>query len=230
MAGWTMVLAALVAGRGDGGAAPAPGGDAERSPPVRSLAPCLLVATRQLVDPNFEKTVVLLVSHDDEGAVGLVLNRPTRIRGADVARRLGVKVAGRAATAPVLSGGPVDPDRGFVLHARTDLAENRGLVPGLYVDGPDKVLEALLKDGEARARLAVGYAGWGGGQIEVELSRGDWAVVPASARAVFDVAPEALWETVRVEHGLRLDGDGPPETRAPGTVERRGGVRSAPTR
>jgi putative transcriptional regulator len=172
----------------------------QRARPARSRAPAFLVASPQMRDPNFEKAVILLLADDDEGAVGLVLTHPTHVLGAEVGRRLNVPVTGKAASIPVHEGGPVDPERGLVVHGRSDLANDAPLVPGLYIDPPERVLESLLKDGETKARLFVGYAGWGPGQLDAELGRGDWSVSAATPRAVFDIAPDALWETLRREN------------------------------
>jgi putative transcriptional regulator len=166
-------------------------------PHSASLAPAFLVASSGLLDPNFRKTVILLLAHDEEGAVGLILTHPSHVLGAEVGRKLHVDVTGKAATTAVLEGGPVDPDRGFLVHAREDLADDHSIAPGLYVDAPERILAAVLKEGETQARLVVGYSGWGPGQLEGEVARGDWSVAPVDAHAVFEVAPLALWDTLK---------------------------------
>ncbi len=172
-------------------------------PPARgrTLAPALLVASPDIQDPNFHQSVVFLLSDDEEGSFGLILTNPSHILGAQVGKKLGIPVAGKAATTPVHQGGPVDPDRGFVLHGREDVADDAPVVPGVYVDAPERVLATLLKDGETNARLYVGYCGWAPGQLQAEVDRGDWVVMPATAHAIFDVAPDELWNSFQAEHG-----------------------------
>ena len=197
-----VLASALVAGVPPQGGRSDPGpppGAAVSSRVVDLTPPVLLVAAESLVDPNFQKTVVLLLAHDDEGSVGLVLNHVSHVLNAEVGKKLNVRVPARAAGIAVREGGPVEPDRGFVLHERTDLAAERAIVKGVYVDPPERVLETVLKDGETRALLFVGYSGWGSGQLEGEVSRGDWSLAPVTSRTVFEVAPEDLWDALRRE-------------------------------
>jgi putative transcriptional regulator len=155
----------------------------------------LLVAAPPLVDPNFDRTVVLMLEHGPEGALGLVLNRPGDTEIADA-----VPEWGALATAPpvVFAGGPVSPESVIAL-ARSDAPDERdGWVPvggGLgTVDlarAPDEVAAPI--DG---VRVFVGYAGWAPGQLEEELARGAWFVVDFDLDDAFGVDPQHLWRRV----------------------------------
>jgi putative transcriptional regulator len=138
-----------------------------------SLAPSLLVAMPDLVDPNFRRTVVLLVHHDGDGTVGLVLNRPAEVRAADLCETLDVVWTGDDALAGV-SG-------------------VTAIGCGIHFAGSLEALRAVAKYPPERLRIFLGYAGWGPGQLEGELAQGAWVVVPLSAATVFDVPAEELW-------------------------------------
>jgi putative transcriptional regulator len=162
---------------------------------VRQLAAgTLLVAARNLPDPNFANTVVLLVDHSRDGAAGLVLNRPSRVPLSRL--RPGAEPLASIAS-PAFIGGPVSPE--------TVLALSRTACDGCRVVGRDvhlvnapAALQALIAAGadERRLRVFVGYAGWGGGQLESEVRRGGWRVVAGGAgggAVVFDPDPRSLW-------------------------------------
>lgn len=160
-----------------------------------SLRGRLLVATPALGDPNFDRAVVLMLEHTDEGAVGVVLNRPTRT---DVAEPL--PGWGRLAAEPpvVFEGGPVSPDAALCLvrawpdeplESYEPLIGTVGLVD-LSVD-PDEVSASLQA-----VRVFVGYAGWGSGQLESEIEAGAWFVVDAVPEDALSADPESLWHSV----------------------------------
>ena len=153
----------------------------------------------QLLDPNFHRTVVLLIHHDDEGCFGVVLNRGSGI----TARRLCESVELSWAGDPeeeIGWGGPVQPQTGWVLFGDTAGLEPdedvQSLVPGVHFAGSLGVLEHMAQSPPAALRLLVGYAGWGPGQLENELAEGAWLLAPADSESVFRVPEEALWEHV----------------------------------
>jgi len=164
-----------------------------------SLGGKLLVAGPRLVDPNFLRTVVFICRHDDEGALGLVLNRPT---GIPVAEALPGWVEALAPPNVVFLGGPVQPEMAVALalltpeHAGrpesetwTPVDDRLGL---LNLDAPPaEALGAL-----ASLRVFAGYAGWAAGQLDFEVSSGDWWVLPAAAEDPFTAAPGGLWRRV----------------------------------
>jgi len=157
---------------------------------------CLLIASPQLTDPNFARSVVLVVSHDGGGSFGLVLNRPL---GSCLSEVL-PDVDRAAADIPVLQGGPVQTD--VLQFVSRDGAAGRFVVPGVHVGAslPDLIGEQA---GAARARAFLGYAGWGACQLERETAEGSWIIAPARAAHVFDIPAEHLWVFVLRELGGR---------------------------
>ena len=160
-----------------------------------SLAPTLLLSMPQLNDPNFKQTVVLLCEHGEEGAFGLVLNRQTNMPASSVVRL----------TPPVevdnglqlWIGGPVEPERGWILMGddRAD-AETVEVCDGLYLSTSPVLLRRLLVDQPPdRTRLLTGYAGWGSGQLDAELSASAWLIADVQLDLVFETNATQMWET-----------------------------------
>ncbi len=148
-----------------------------------------------LVDPNFRRSVVLIVHHDEEGTFGVVLNRPTDILAADLCQTLGVEWAGHPDTI-VHWGGPVQPNTGWLVSGQGVLAECAEVTEvalGIHFAGSLDALRRVAEHPPASLRLFLGYAGWGAGQLEEELAQGAWVVAPHSERAVFEVASDELW-------------------------------------
>ena len=164
------------------------------APPASLSRGCLLVASPRLLDPNFARTVVLVISHDAEGSFGLVLNRPLGAVLGDVLP----DVADGGRSIPVHQGGPVQTDLAHFV-SRCSAGET-SLLPGVSVGIS---LEELLEQaaGGQPVRCFVGYSGWGAGQLEAETVEGSWIVAPARAEHVFDVPPDRLWATVLHELG-----------------------------
>lgn len=155
---------------------------------MESLRGHLLVAAPSLVDPNFVRTVVLVAEHNDEGAMGVVLNRPSDASIGEVVPDLSALVD---AEEPVFEGGPVQPAGVMVLAEFDDPAD-----AALPVDG-ELGFVALEADTEAvaaaRARAFAGHAGWGPGQLEAELDEEAWFVAPFEREDAFAADPEELW-------------------------------------
>ena len=169
---------------------------------MSDIAPGFLVAVPQLGDPNFHRAVVLMLEHSDRGAMGLVVNRPAPLKLADVARGHDIKVGEEYDTAHVFVGGPVEPERGFVLHDRKELAEAIPLFDGMFVSGSLDSLKELLKGPPERFRLCLGYAGWGPGQIEAELREGAWITAEPSSHHVLATPSHQMWEAVLKGMGI----------------------------
>lgn len=193
-----------------------------------SLAPGLLLASPSLGDPNFEKTVVLLGHHDDEGALGWIINGTTLMTVEELLRSSGMLSPalrrrrdqgqlGPGLTRPAQLGGPVDPVTGWILFRHTEFAPDNVITlgSGLGVTGDAAALTAVINgEGPDDFRLLVGYSGWGPGQLEDELREGAWLPAPADAllpALVFETPNERIWE----EAYRRLVGTGP-EAFAPG--------------
>jgi putative transcriptional regulator len=157
-----------------------------------SLRGNLLVAAPTLVDPNFRRTVVLLAEHGDEGAMGLVLNRPTDTPVADALPDLaGLAGAGQA----VYLGGPVALESVLAVAELENPADASELLFESvgFVQEPDVPV--------LRGRVFVGYAGWTGGQLEAELAEEAWLVVPAEPDDLFHEEPDELWSAVLRRQG-----------------------------
>jgi len=160
-----------------------------------SLRGSLLIAAPQLLDPNFRRTVVLVADHGDEGAMGVILNRPSGMTVADAAPDLEPLIG---PAAPIFAGGPVQPTSGVVL---AEVAEADEPVFGDVVLVPGLGELADVIDGAGSIRVFAGYAGWGPGQLDEELGREDWIVEPALPADVFSEEPETLWASVLERKG-----------------------------
>jgi putative transcriptional regulator len=167
-----------------------------------------LIAGCRLKDPNFFKTAVLLVEHNDDGAMGLVVNRPSSVTVSNaLAGHFDLPETGEL----VYVGGPVEPAALFVLHSSPALdGGERPVVEGLYVGTNTEIFERVVQssgdDEHLQFRVFSGCAGWAPGQLEGELARGDWFTHPACAEAVFEEDPYSLWDVLlgRVYQSHRL--------------------------
>lgn len=176
---------------------------------VRQLAAgTMLVASRNLPDPNFTDTVVLLIQYDGDGAAGLVVTRPSPVPlsrvlpDADPTGMLGTRA---------FVGGPVSPETVLAL-SRSACAGCREVTRGVHLVNEREALRARLSEGadDRRLRVYAGYAGWSAEQLEAEVRKGAWRVVDGDAAAVFDREPETLWRRMlaRAEAVLALMGTG----------------------
>ena len=160
-----------------------------------SLAPALLLSMPQLVDPNFARSVVLLCEHAADGAFGLVVNRPSDTTAA-AAVLLDPPVQ-RPNDLPLLIGGPVEPQRGWILTAGApEDAESRELGAGLYLSASPTLLRRVLttRPFPRRTQVLAGYAGWGAGQLDAELAESAWLVMPVELDLIFEIPAAASWE------------------------------------
>lgn len=165
---------------------------------MKSLTSHLLIASPTLLDPNFAQTVVLMVQHDSEGALGLILNRPTLMSLREAWDQVSDSECER--TDPLYLGGPCEG----VLMALHPLADAAGLevLPGLYFSTETEHIEKLIaKTDEPQIRFFVGYAGWTAGQLEAEFETGSWQIGTATIDRVFAPA-ENLWLQIKRETAL----------------------------
>jgi putative transcriptional regulator len=160
-----------------------------------TIAPGLLLAMPQLVDPNFRRTVVLVTAHSPDGAMGFVVNRALPVSMESVLEGLDLAWKGNSAQ-PVFQGGPVMPQSGWVLFEQPErrIEDAQEVVPGLWLTASIESLRRLALAPPRRMRLLLGYAGWGGGQLESELTDGTWLLVPPTADLLFEADDEAMWE------------------------------------
>lgn len=163
-----------------------------------SLQGHLLVASPALGDPNFARTVIAIANHDDDGALGIVLNRPS---DTDVVEAVPELEGVVDSDDVVFVGGPVQPASIVVLAEFEDPDEAAYLVVGAVGLVSDRTGLERLDDATARRRIYAGYAGWGPGQLEAEVEREDWIVVPALPEDVFADQPLDLWGRVLERKG-----------------------------
>lgn len=164
-----------------------------------SLRGQILIAGPTLIDPNFRRTVVLICEHTDEGALGVVLNRPTPIEADDAVPEL-TDVLGAGET--LWTGGPVQPSSIVLLAEFAEPADALMVTDdvGLVLQGTD--MESLAFT-TRRSRAFLGYAGWGPGQLESELERDDWIVAPADPEEAFAEDSEGMWRRALERMGGR---------------------------
>ncbi|ATX81152.1 putative transcriptional regulator [Mariprofundus ferrinatatus] len=168
---------------------------------ISELTGQLLLATPSLQDPNFADSVVLICHHDSEGCMGLIINRPQKISIYDVLEDLDIErhethdERQNSGMPHVFEGGPVDAFRGFVLHDSWHIYDSTMQISeDLHLTSSRDVLEELARgEGPEHYLLILGYAGWGAGQLEQELSNNDWLIAPATHHIVFQEPPEQRW-------------------------------------
>jgi putative transcriptional regulator len=163
------------------------------------LAPGFLVAAPTLLDPNFKRTVVLLVDHQPKGSLGFVVNRPAQVHMRAMLERLGLTVASpEIQDAAVLVGGPVNPQTGWIVFEQGQITANNEdvvrLSERIAVSASRELLETLVAHkGPERMLLVLGYSGWGEGQLDSEIAQGAWIPVDFDERIVFDTPFEDRW-------------------------------------
>lgn len=157
--------------------------------------PTLLLSMPQLQDPNFARTVVLLCDFVPEGAFGLVLNRPTEMAASEMVK-LDPPIL-RGNMLPLCIGGPVEPERGWILLAdEPEDEEYRMVCAGVYLSTSPLLLRSVLSTTPPpRARVLAGYAGWGPGQLDQELAHSAWLMADVETDLIFDIDASIMWET-----------------------------------
>jgi putative transcriptional regulator len=164
--------------------------------PSRSsgVAPALLLSMPQLIDPNFHRTVVLLCEHTVDGAFGLVINRPTETSALEAVRL--TPPPARDGGLALWSGGPVEPQRGWILMgSEPEDTESVTVASGVYLSTSPILLRRLIETAPPRTRVLTGYAGWGPGQLDAELAASAWLIAEVEATLVFETPPASMWET-----------------------------------
>jgi putative transcriptional regulator len=178
------------------------------------LSQQLLVAMPGRVSGNLSNTVIYLCEHTEHGALGLVINRPTDLTLGDLLKRIELDLAleiGPVADAPVFFGGPVQTDRGFVLHAPAGGYSSSIQLGDVALTTSRDVLQDVANGrGPAMLLVTLGYAGWGAGQLESEMSQNAWLNVAANTEILFNTPSESRYEAALAQLGidpLMLAGD-----------------------
>ena len=175
---------------------------------TNSLSNHFLIAMPALDDPNFHHTTTFICEHDEDGALGVVINRPLNMRLAEILKYMDIDPGSEEISAtPVYMGGPVQSDRGFVLHEPSgDWEATLKVTDTIGITSSRDILQAIAAgEGPERAIVTLGYAGWGAGQLEQELADNTWLSGPASSKIVFDTPSEQRWEAAAALLGIDLN-------------------------
>jgi putative transcriptional regulator len=173
-----------------------------------SLTNHFLIAMPRLADANFARSVTLICEHSGEGAMGLVINRATDLTLGDVFAQLDIEATDNspAKAVPVFLGGPVQNNRGFVLHEPLGHWQSTiAITDSIGVSTSRDILEAIARhEGPAKSLVALGYAGWSPGQLEREITENSWLHCPADRAILFEVPPAERWKAAATLAGVDL--------------------------
>lgn len=173
-----------------------------------SLSNHFLIAMPTLDDPNFHHTTTYICEHNEDGALGVVINRPLEMQLGDILSHMDIHPANDGiATQPVYMGGPVQSDRGFVLHEPSgDWEATLQVTETIGITSSRDILAAIAEGkGPDHAIITLGYAGWGAGQLEEELAANAWLSGPASSTIVFETPSEERWMAAAALLGIDLN-------------------------
>ena len=175
---------------------------------MRTLQNHFLIAMPAMGDPNFDGTVTYLCRHSDDGALGIIINRPLEMQVGEVFSQLNFDVTENAsAEKPVLGGGPVQPGMGFVLHRSKAPFEStlEAAAADIKVTVSKDILSSMAKGlGPRPALVALGYAGWEAGQLESEMAANAWLSVPADPEIVFETPFQERWAAAAATLGINI--------------------------
>lgn len=170
----------------------------------------LLIAMPGMPDPRFERSVILMCSHSEEGALGLIVNKPIpALPFRDLMVKMDIDVAENASRAPVMYGGPVETDHGYILHnnERANRQSTLSITSEIALTPTVDILRAIANGrGPQRWLLALGYAGWGPGQIEEEIAANSWIHCDPDSDIAFDDAMNTKWQRAFAKLGAGLSG------------------------
>lgn len=166
-----------------------------------------LIAMPSLDDPLFKRSVTYICEHNEEGAMGIVINHPLEVKVADLLKQLEIEFDSQspAAQAHVCAGGPVQHDRGFVLHtAKAGYGSSMTLSDELMVTTSKDILFDLTTErAPDKFILALGYAGWTAGQLEQEIADNSWLIIPADSGIIFDLTHAEKWQSATAKMGIK---------------------------
>jgi len=179
-----------------------------------NLTKQLLIAMPSMEDPNFSRTVTLICEHNQDGAMGIIINQPTTLFVDEILCNLETYEAQIGNTEeesansnePVYAGGPVQVDRGFILHDSDKQWDSTHIIDNnLSLTTSEDILIAMAQGkGPKNALVALGYAGWGAGQLEEEISANSWLTAPYEADIIFDTPIEKRWLSAATKIGVDL--------------------------
>lgn len=172
------------------------GSKPEVTPGDISLAGQLLIASADNGDPRFDHAVILVVRHNKDGALGIIINQPIEERPlASLLAEMGQDTAGVEGNVLLFAGGPVEPEAGFVLHSPDyHLAETIAVDGGVALTSTPQIISDIAhRRGPRKTLIAFGYSGWGPGQLENELMLHAWLTAPADAKLIFDEDRDKVW-------------------------------------
>ncbi|SFQ72766.1 YqgE/AlgH family protein [Nitratireductor indicus] len=170
-----------------------------------------LIAMPGMRDERFARSVIYLCAHSEEGAMGLIINQPQQLAFPDILVQLGIldqkeaiRLPREARELPVRNGGPVDRSRGFVLHSEDVTVESSMPVSNhIYLTATVDMLRAIsLGRGPRQAMMALGYAGWGAGQLETEIGENGWLTCPATPKLLFEGDVDRKYEGILAALGI----------------------------
>jgi putative transcriptional regulator len=167
----------------------------------------LLIAMPRMMDPNFHQTVTYICEHSDQGTLGIIINRPLDLDLGEMLQQLSLVPDDLAlSNQPILQGGPVELERGFVIHESPKEWESTlQIQDSIYVTTSQDILSALAAGkGPQRSLVALGYAGWGAGQLEAEIVENSWLNVPATNSIIFETPFQSRWEQAASLLGVDL--------------------------
>lgn len=170
----------------------------------------LLIALPGMPDPRFEKSVIFICAHSEEGAMGLIINKPVEgLTFREMMEKLDVETTQMTPDLPILFGGPVQTGRGFVLHSSgfTNDASTMVVTQDVSLTATLDIVQAIAEGiGPSKSLFALGYAGWDGGQVEDEIRANGWLHCDADAQLIFDVSPNDKWGHALRRMGIDLSG------------------------
>jgi len=168
-----------------------------------------LIALPGMPDPRFERSVILMCAHSPQGAMGLIVNKPVEgVAFGYLMEKLGIKITANRLETPVLFGGPVETERGLILHSSEyQSGHSTRITSEISVTGTVDVLNAIAQGrGPQQAAFALGHAGWGPGQIEEEIRSNSWVHCDSDKAILFDLGQDAKWAAALRKLGIDLSG------------------------
>lgn len=173
----------------------------------QSLRNHFLIAMPSLSDPNFAQTITYICDHGPDGAMGLIVNRPMDIQLADVFEQMDIHYTAETGDGPILEGGPVSKQRGFILHPTGgEWQSSVAIGPEISLTASRDIISAIASgDGPDSPQFVLGYAGWGAGQLEDEIKENSWLTLEADADLLFNTPIEQRWHAISNRLGVDIN-------------------------